>query len=377
MRKLLFILLCSPLISISQSLIKVDSIKINQSQIWSGVSFDDGNIRITTMMPGNTSSNHIFLIDFDTSLNQIGSPIQLTFDADIPSGKSITDHKHLFVNNELYVSFSLTQDEDLYLFKTDNYGNRIGNMVTVVSAQPDPTNDMILFISDSLLHILFFRPISQHNVYTYDLNLNFQQNQVTSSTLPHNNIGDAMYKPPFYYMFTGSEFGHNSNLTLTKWNTDWSPAINNPQNILSSINGDGNWFSTGIVYDGVNNLWIVAFQHIDQATSINSEHIDIVIFDDNFSELYRMHATPNQCFRPDLLLLDGYLFLTYDKSGGGVFIHKYLFQSPLSVLTEKNEKNTKPKLIRDMLGKHTISRPNTPLFYIYDDGTVEKRIVIE
>ena len=120
MKKLLLILLCSPLISIGQSLIKVDSIKINQSQIWSGVSFDSGNIRITTMMPGNTSGNHIFLIDFDTSLNQIGNPIQLTFDIDIPAGKSITDHKHIFVNNELYVTFSLTQDEDLYLFKTDN-----------------------------------------------------------------------------------------------------------------------------------------------------------------------------------------------------------------------------------------------------------------
>jgi hypothetical protein len=329
------------------------------------------------MMPGNTLSNHIFLMDFDTSLNQTGNPIQLTFDTDIPSGKSITDHKHLFVNNELYVTFSLTQDEDLYLFKTDNYGNRIGNMVTVVSAHPDPTNDMIFFLSDSLLHILFFRPISQHNVYTYDLNLNFLQNQLTSSVLPHNNIGDAIYKPPFYYMFTGNEFGHNSDLTLTKWNTDWSPAISHPQNILSSINGDGNWFSTGIVYDGVNNLWIVAFQHIDQTTLINSEHVDIVIFDDNFFELYRAHVTSDQCFRPDLLLLDGYLFLTYDKSGSGVFIHKYLLQYPLSVLTEKNEKNTKPRLIRDMLGKPTISRPNTPLFYIYDDGTVEKRIVVE
>ncbi len=178
-------------------------------------------------------------------------------------------------------------------------------------------------------------------------------------------------------MFTGNEFGHNSNITLTKWNTDWSPAISHPQNILSSINGDGNWFSTGIVYDGTNNLWIVAFQHIDQNTSINSEHIDIVIFDDNFFELSRAHVTSEQCFRPDLLLLDGYLFLTYDKSGSGVFIHKYLLQYPLSVLTEKNEKNNNPRLIRDMLGKSTINRINTPLFYIYNDGTVEKKIIIE
>jgi len=31
----------------------------------------------------------------------------------------------------------------------------------------------------------------------------------------------------------------------------------------------------------------------------------------------------------------------------------------------------------DILGRETQLRNNTPLFYIYDDGTVEKRIVIE
>ena len=41
--------------------------------------------------------------------------------------------------------------------------------------------------------------------------------------------------------------------------------------------------------------------------------------------------------------------------------------------------NNKSNLIKitDMLGQETPYRRNTPLFYIYDDGTVEKRIVIE
>jgi hypothetical protein len=41
-----------------------------------------------------------------------------------------------------------------------------------------------------------------------------------------------------------------------------------------------------------------------------------------------------------------------------------------------NNKNNLVK-ITDMLGQETPYRRNTPLFYIYDDGTVEKRIVIE
>jgi hypothetical protein len=41
--------------------------------------------------------------------------------------------------------------------------------------------------------------------------------------------------------------------------------------------------------------------------------------------------------------------------------------------------NNKSNLVKitDMLGQETPYRKNTPLFYIYDDGTVEKRIVIE
>jgi hypothetical protein len=46
------------------------------------------------------------------------------------------------------------------------------------------------------------------------------------------------------------------------------------------------------------------------------------------------------------------------------------------ILDIANNKNNLVK-ITNMLGQETTYRRNTPLFYIYDDGTVEKRIVIE
>jgi len=46
------------------------------------------------------------------------------------------------------------------------------------------------------------------------------------------------------------------------------------------------------------------------------------------------------------------------------------------ILDIANNKNNLVK-ITDMLGQETPYRKNTPLFYIFDDGTVEKRIVIE
>ena len=43
----------------------------------------------------------------------------------------------------------------------------------------------------------------------------------------------------------------------------------------------------------------------------------------------------------------------------------------------KNSINPKFIKILDILGRETQPQGNTQLFYIYDDGTVEKRIVIE
>ena len=44
------------------------------------------------------------------------------------------------------------------------------------------------------------------------------------------------------------------------------------------------------------------------------------------------------------------------------------------VLENPNKKLLK---IVDVLGREVLPTSNTPLFYIYDDGTVEKRIIIE
>ena len=49
---------------------------------------------------------------------------------------------------------------------------------------------------------------------------------------------------------------------------------------------------------------------------------------------------------------------------------------PSGILNVPNTERTLVK-ITDMLGQETPYRKNTPLFYIYDEGTVEKRIVIE
>ena len=62
------------------------------------------------------------------------------------------------------------------------------------------------------------------------------------------------------------------------------------------------------------------------------------------------------------------------------FFSKYDINGLISTSTSINDKTIKDKRIvkiTDILGKETTLKNNTLLFYIYDDGIVEKRIVIE
>jgi len=47
------------------------------------------------------------------------------------------------------------------------------------------------------------------------------------------------------------------------------------------------------------------------------------------------------------------------------------------VIIETNTADKTLIKIVDVLGRETKPKKNTPLFYMYDDGTVEKRILVE
>jgi polyhydroxybutyrate depolymerase len=64
------------------------------------------------------------------------------------------------------------------------------------------------------------------------------------------------------------------------------------------------------------------------------------------------------------------------------FVSKFDINGLIDCNTTSNQEinnfhNKKTLAITDMLGRNTKVLKNIPLFYIYDDGTVEKRIIIE
>ncbi len=61
---------------------------------------------------------------------------------------------------------------------------------------------------------------------------------------------------------------------------------------------------------------------------------------------------------------------------GQTYLHEFQYATSLSIEDEDNEIK-RLVLITDILGREIKEKKNQPLFYIYDDGRVEKRIIIE
>ena len=69
----------------------------------------------------------------------------------------------------------------------------------------------------------------------------------------------------------------------------------------------------------------------------------------------------------------------YDNLGGLGWDTCMLIYNSISteLFNVDNVINRKLFIITDILGKETKGTKNQPLFYIYDDGTVEKKLTIE
>lgn len=319
---LYFVLIASGLSLQAQYLTKVDSMQVSNAQIW-GVTGDDGDSLSLTTIFSTAGQPHIWLRKADyTNIQNQSAPVQLTTGADYANGRDLTDHKHLVFNNNIYVTFSTQGDQELFLFKTDMNGNRIGNLVTVFTGAGMPTNDMMLATDSTYIYVLHFAPPNQSRVYKYDTNLNPVGSAFTTTTLAHNNLGNAVHQNGHFYLYTGSQFGFNADLILTEWSSGFATQGSGVQTLISSAGGDGNFFSTGVAYYPAGQLWFVGFNHINNGQSIGQEHLDIAVFDANFNLLERRHTTGNGFFRPHFVIKGNYLYVAYDQPGS-VYLLKY------------------------------------------------------
>jgi len=60
-----------------------------------------------------------------------------------------------------------------------------------------------------------------------------------------------------------------------------------------------------------------------------------------------------------------------------VTVNTSIIDCPPPLLIKEHTTNKELLKITDILGKETTLKNNTLLFYIYNDGTVEKKIILE
>ena len=354
----LFLLACT-IAAQAQYLTKVDSLQLSQAQIW-GVTGDDGDSLSLTTTLSSAGQPHLWLrkVDYNNVQNQ-STPVQITTGADYANGRDLTDHKHIVFNNHIYVAFSTQGDQELFLFKTDMNGNRIGSLVTVFQGSGMPTNDMMLATDSTYIYVLHFVPTDQSRVHKYDTNLNVVGSPFTTTTLSHNNLGNAVHQNGHFYMYTGNQFGFNANLILTEWTSGFAPLASSPQTLIASAGGDGNFFSTGVAYDPVSQLWFIGFNHIYSGQTIGQEHLDIAVFDASFNLLERKHVTGNGFFRPHFVVKGNYLYVSYDNSAGGVYLLKYQISGSTGIINARAETLTlypNPASSRVFIGDRQVCR---------------------
>ena len=170
-------------------------------------------------------------------------------------------------------------DSDLYIFKTDVDGRRIGSIVPAVENTSDRTNDMMFCTDGDLLYLAYFRPVTQSIVHILDQNLRQVRSPlVTSLQLPHNNLGGMTCHEGKFYMFTGDRYGPNSNLIVTIWNHDWTPAQSQPRILIPAPAGGGYFFGSGIAFDKASSRWMIGFHHILNSDPDASTHLDLAVF---------------------------------------------------------------------------------------------------
>ena len=190
----LSIFLFIPAILSAQTLNRVDSVKVDQANIWGVLAEANEHMGLTV-----SRGNIIYFQYINEAMQRVGDPVAVISENDgLPK---IVDHKTVFWKGAYYVSFSSAGDKQLYLVKLNAQGQRVGDIVTVwdqdtrPSNEPGkPTNDMILITTPDVLYVGHFQPANQHYIHGFDADLNRVSDPfLTDGSLPHNNVGGGLY----------------------------------------------------------------------------------------------------------------------------------------------------------------------------------------
>ena len=267
----------------------VSSTTVAGADIWSGLSFDGSHILLTTMING-----HINLVKYTTDLVQVGDAVALTTASDIPAGKNIADHKHLLMGSTLFVSWSPSGDKELYLFRTDTDGNRVGPQVAVVEDSPVMTNDMHLFTNGASVFVMYAEAGEDRYITEYDTALVAAgPTKKITAPGPHDPLGATLFQNGGYRMFGGN--GTNRHLIVANWTSTWSTEEPYDRVIVASTTDDWNWFASGVEWDPTTKRWFIGYRHMESGEDSDTQgKLRLAVFDEKYGLLDRLQIPLNK-----------------------------------------------------------------------------------
>ena len=129
-----------------------------------------------------------------------------------------------------------------------------------------------------------------------------------------------------------------------------------------------------------NSVYDTTGNYIDTLTAFNSCDSIVytnIIVDNNTSSYDTLSVTTGIIWNGISLSMSGDYSITLINSVGCDSIVNLNLTIISSTSIEENNYNKELIKITNILGQEIPYRKNTPLFYIYNDGTVEKKIIIE
>jgi len=191
-------------------------------------------------------------------------------------------------------------------------------------------------------------------------------NQLTSLDVSNNTALIALY----CYNNQLTTLDVSSNTALTNLNCQW--------NQLTSLDVSYNTYLTSL-YCYNNQLTSLDVSYNTALTELHCSHNQLTTLDvrngnniniTNFDSRYNPNLT---CINVDD---SAWSTVNWTFANGNIDPQHYFSNNCSGTSIEEHTTNKKLLRTIDLLGRET-KQTNQPLFYIYDDGTVEKRIVIE
>jgi len=212
-------------------------------------------------------------------------------------------------------------------------------------------------------------------------------NNLTSLDV-NNNILLSFLSCDYNYQITSLDVSNNINLNVLYCNNIAIGALDVSNNTdLNFLNCSFNWLST---LDVSNNTSLnVLSCHSNQLTSLDVS---------NNTALYRLDCQSNQLISLDVKNGNNQNFSYFISIGnpnlscinvddvawsasnwtvasGNIDTQHYFSNNCSGTAIEEYAKNKEPLRIIDILGRESKPKKNQPLFYLYSDGAIEKKII--